>query len=212
MCTGRIDLEFIFRAFSRGADGVFIGGCWPGECHYITEGNYLALSRVHLSKKMLKLMGVAPERVRLEYVSASEGSRFAEVINDFSAEVRRLGPLGRGEGINGNKLQFKLEQAQRLVPYIKLVEREKMRVPVKSEETYNRFFSSEEFEEQFQELIGDKFEISQMMAILREHPVSPGELSEMCGISPTDIARHLQNSTMQGLVTFDESRNLIATV
>ncbi len=191
---------------------MFIGGCWPGECHYITEGNYLTLSRVHLSKKMLNLMGVAPERVRLEYVSASEGSRFAEVVNDFSAEVRRLGPLGRGEGINENKLQFKLEQAQRLVPYIKLVEREKMRVPVKSEETYNRFFSSEEFEEQFQELIGDKFEISQMMAILREHPVSPGELSEMCDISPTDIARHLQNSTMQGLVTFDESRNLIATV
>ena len=75
MCTGRVDLAFMLRAFSNGKDGVFIGGCWPGECHYITEGNFMAFAVVHMGKKLLQWMGLNPDRLRLEYVSASEGSR-----------------------------------------------------------------------------------------------------------------------------------------
>ena len=71
MCTGRVDLAFIHRAFLNGADGVFIGGCWPGECHYITEGNYDALATVHLYRKLMEHIGVRPERLRLEWVAAS---------------------------------------------------------------------------------------------------------------------------------------------
>jgi len=95
MCTGRVDLGFILRAFANGTDGVFIGGCWPGECHYITEGNYLALSTVHLSRKLLEQIGVNPKRLRLEWVSAAEGSRYAEVMNDFTRTLKELGPLGK---------------------------------------------------------------------------------------------------------------------
>ena len=107
MCTGRVDLAFILRAFLNGADGVLIGGCWPGECHYITEGNYLALSTTHLGKKILHLIGLNPERLRIEWISASEGMRFAEAMNDFSKRLKELGPLGKGEGINGKGLKFK---------------------------------------------------------------------------------------------------------
>ena len=210
MCTGRVDLAFILRAFSNGADGVFIGGCWPGECHYITEGNYLALSTMHLCRKILALIGVSPDRLRLEWISASEGTRFAEVMNDFSKRLKELGPLGKGEGLEENGLKFKLEAAKNLVPYIKLVERERLRVPVKSEEKYNQFFASGEADRIFKELIVDKFELSQIMALLREKPRSTSEISDILGINPSEISRHLNNSARQGLVTFDENQNLVA--
>ena len=155
-------------------------------------------------------IGVSPERVRLEWVSASEGSRFAEVMNDFSRQIRDLGPFGNGAGINDDGLKFKLEALKNLVPYIKLVERERLRAPVKSEEEYNKFFNSDEVDRLFNELIADKFEICQMMALLREKPRSTGELSQILGLSPSDISRHLNVSARQGLVKFDESRNLVA--
>ena len=206
MCSGRVDLAFILRAFSNGADGVFIGGCWPGECHYITEGNYLALSTMHICRKLLALMGVDPERLRLEWISASEGIRFAEVINDFSNKLRELGPLGDSEGLDGKELKFKLEAVKKLVPYIKLVERERLRIPVRSEEEYNKFFTSDEFDRLFQELIADKLEMSQIMVLLRERPLSTGEISEILGVDPSEVSIHLNSSARQGLVRFDESQ------
>jgi len=206
MCTGRVDLGFILRAFSNGTDGVFIGGCWPGECHYLTEGNYLALSIVHLSKKLLKQIGVNPERLRLEWVSASEGSRFAEVMNDFTRKLKELGPLGKGEGIDEKELKFKLEAVNSLVPYIRLVERERLRVHFKSEKEWNKFFTSDEVERLFQELIGDKLVISQIMALLRERPLSTGEISEVVGSSPSEVTKHLNISARQGLVRYDENQ------
>ena len=206
MCTGRVDLAFILRAFSNGADGVFIGGCWPGECHYITEGNYLALSTMHLSRKLLALIGVNPERIRLEWISASEGIRFAEVMNEFSIKIRELGPLGKDEGTDKDELTSKLEAVKNLVPYIKLVERERLRVPVKSEEEYNKFFTSNEVDRLFKELIVDKLEMSQIMTLLREKPLSTGEISETLGLDPSEVARHLNSSARQGLIEFDESQ------
>ena len=206
MCTGRVDLAFILRAFSNGADGVFVGGCWPGECHYVTEGNYLALSTMHLCRRLLELIGVNPERLRLEWISASEGSRFAEVMNDFSKKLKEIGPLSSGEGIDGNGLKSKLEAVNNLVPYIKLVERERLRVPVKSEEEYNEFFTSDEFDRLFQELIVNKLAINQIMILLRERPRSTGEISEILGVDPSVASKHLSSSARQGLVRFDESQ------
>ena len=206
MCTGRVDLTFIHRAFSNGADGVFIGGCWPNECHYITDGNYIALSNVHLFRKLLAHIGVNPKRLRLEWVSAAEGTRFAEVMNDFSRSLTALGPLGEGEGIDERGLKFKLEAVKNLIPYIKLVERERLRVPYKSEEACNKFFTSDEFDRLFQELIADKLDISQIMALLRERPLSSGEISEILGVEPSEASKHLSRSARQGLVRFDEDQ------
>jgi F420-non-reducing hydrogenase iron-sulfur subunit len=206
MCTGRVDIAFIFRAFSNGMDGVFIGGCWPGECHYITEGNYIALSNMHIGRRLLKYIGLNPERLRLEWMSASEGNRFAEVMNDFSKQVKALGPLGKGEGIDGNVLKSKLEAVNNLIPYIKLVERERLRVPFRSEEECNRFFTSEEVDRLFQKLILDQLEISQIMSLLREKPLSTGEISEILDADPSEVAVHLKNSARQGLIEFDESQ------
>ena len=93
MCSGRVDPQFILDAFSKGADGVLIGGCHPGDCHYM-EGNYKALRRMQLLKRMMKDMGIEEKRFRLEWISASEGERVKTVINEMTEQVRVLGPLG----------------------------------------------------------------------------------------------------------------------
>ena len=93
MCSGRVDPQFILDAFSKGADGVLVGGCHPGDCHYM-EGNYKALRRMKLLKRMLNGMGIEEKRFRLEWISASEGERVKTVINEMTEQVRALGPLG----------------------------------------------------------------------------------------------------------------------
>jgi F420-non-reducing hydrogenase iron-sulfur subunit len=206
MCSGRVDLSFVLRAFSNGMDGVFIGGCHLNECHYITDGNYHALSMVQICKKILAHLKINPERLRIESMSAGEGIRFAEVMNDFSRKLREIGPLGAGEGLDAGTLKFKLDAVTKLVPYIKLVERERLRIPVQSAEEYNRFFADDEVIRLFNELILDKLAISQILMLLREKPRSAGELSQIMGMTPVEVSRHLTSSAKQGLARFDESR------
>lgn len=145
-----------------------------------------------------------PQRLRLEWVSASQGVRFAEVMNDVSKSIKELGPLGTGEGIDGNGLKLKLEAVHDLLPYIKLVERERLRVRFTTEEEYLAFYSSEDFDRLFRELIADKLVISRIMSLLREKPLSTGEISEGLGLNPSDVSRCVNHSARQGLVRFDE--------
>lgn len=204
MCTGRVDLAFILRAFSKGADGVFIGGCWLGECHYVTEGNYDVLKNVHIARKLLERIGVNPERLRLEWISASEGMRYAEVMNDFGRKLRELGPLGKGEGIEESALKLKLESVTKLVPYLKLVERERLRVRFKSEDEYSQFFASEEVARIFDELVGDKLAVNQILLLLHNNPLSTAEIASALNLAPTDVSKHLKSSSRRGLVKYDE--------
>lgn len=92
MCSGRVDPQFILEALARGADGVLIGGCHPGDCHYV-EGNYKALRRFQMLRRVLDGMGIERERVRLEWISAAEGDKVRSVINDMVDRIRGLGPL-----------------------------------------------------------------------------------------------------------------------
>ncbi len=92
MCSGRVDPQFVLNAFAMGADGVLIGGCHPGDCHY-QEGNYKTLRRFHLLKRVLREMGIEEDRFRLEWISASEGDRLKTAVNDMVEKVRALGPL-----------------------------------------------------------------------------------------------------------------------
>jgi len=210
MCSGRVDLEFILRAFVNGKDGVFIGGCWLGECHYITEGNYDALSMMHLGRKLLERIGLNPDRLRLEWVSASEGNRFAEVVTDFTSQLREMGPLGAGEGMDANTLKHKLEAVRKLLPYIKLVEREKIRVRFKDKRDYKEFFESDKLNALFDEAITEKLAISQIMEILRDKPLATGEIAEQLGWSSSEVAKHLNNSTRQRLIQFNEDEKRFA--
>ncbi len=91
MCSGRIDPIFILEAFRSGADGVLVAGCHPGDCHYLS-GNHKAERRVLLLQRVLEEFGLEPERLKLEWVSASEGDRFAMIIRDMTNELKKLGP------------------------------------------------------------------------------------------------------------------------
>jgi len=205
MCSGRVDMAFVLRAFANGADGVFIGGCWLGECHYVTEGNYDALSMMHLSRKVLEEIGVNPERLRLEWISGSEGMRYAEVMNDFGKKLKELGPIGRGEGMDQDGLKLKFEAVNKILPYLKLVERERLRVRFKTEEEYNEFFDSDEVNNLIRDVIADKLAISQITTLLGRNPLSTREISESLCINPAEVSRYLNSSARQGLVRYDES-------
>jgi coenzyme F420-reducing hydrogenase delta subunit len=206
MCSGRVDLEFILRSFSKGADGVFIGGCRLNECNYITHGNYGALSNVLIFKKIMEHIGLNPDRLRIEFMSSGDGIYLAEVTNDFCAKVEETGPLGISEGIDEKVLKFKLDAVSKLIPYVKLVEREKLRVPLISEEAHKDFFNSEKVNRLLNELILDKLAVSQIMSLLREKPLSTGEMSEILGLNPSDISRYMNSSSRHGLVRYDTSR------
>jgi F420-non-reducing hydrogenase iron-sulfur subunit len=92
MCSGRVDPQFILDALAKGADGVLIGGCHPGDCHY-AEGNYKTLRRMRMLRRMLTALGIEPDRVRLEWIAASEGEKLRQVVNDMVERIRALGPL-----------------------------------------------------------------------------------------------------------------------
>lgn len=93
MCSGRVDPQFILQAFAKGADGVLIGGCHPGDCHYI-EGNYKTLRRFKLLQRITEDLGIEKERLRLEWISASEGDKLKTITNDMVEKIKTLGPLG----------------------------------------------------------------------------------------------------------------------
>jgi len=174
MCSGRVDLAFVLRAFCNGTDGVFVGGCRLNECNYTTHGNYHALNMVLLCKKIMEHIGLNPERLRVEFMSAGEGILFAEVMNDFGKKLKELGPLGQGEGIDRKELTSKLETVAKLVPYIKLVKGAKLALHLVKEEEYSGLFTRDEVDQLFREVVSyhiDPDQCQACMICLKKCPV-----------------------------------------
>ncbi len=207
MCSGRVDLEFVLRAFSNGQDGVLIGGCRLNECNYATHGNYDALANTYICQNILKRIGLDPARLSIEFMSGGEGNRLAEVINGFTARIKELGPLGEAEGLEKSAIKRALDSARRLIPYLRLVEREKLRLPVRSEQAYREFFESDEVNRLFDEMIGEKLTVSRIISLLREKPLSTAEISEALSLSPSEVAKRINSSSRHGLVRYDVDSN-----
>lgn len=210
MCSGRVDLDFILRAFSNGQDGVFIGGCNLGECNYVTHGNFDALANTYLTKKILEYIGLNPERLRIGFMSGADGNLLTEYTDDFIRQIKELGPLGKREGMDKNKVKFKLEAARKLIPYIRLVERERFRVPVKSKQAYTEFFESSDINRLFNAIFSDKFAISQIMMLLKGKSLSTSDIAQSLMLNPSDVSRHMISSSRQGLVRYDTTSNCYA--
>ena len=174
MCSGRVDLGFILRAFSNGADGVFVGGCRLNECNYVTHGNYHALNLVLLCKKILAYIGINAERLSIEFMSGGEGILFTDVVDAFVQKVKAIGPLGNAEEIDKDELETKLDAVTRLVPYIKIVKREKLSSRLENEAEYDEFFTSDEVDRLFSEVVSyhiDPQKCQACMICLRKCPV-----------------------------------------
>ena len=97
MCSGRVDPAFVLYTLKKGFDGVLIAGCHLGECHY-EKGNFKTRRRIALLKKLIEQMGIEPERVRLEWISAEEGDKFVNVVEEMVDEIKQIGPNPLGEG------------------------------------------------------------------------------------------------------------------
>ncbi len=216
MCSARVDLAHILLAFSTGQDAMFVGGCHLDDCHYITNGNYDALSVVTIARKLLEHIGVNPERLRLEWVSAGEGIRFANIMNEFGRQIEEMGPLGKSEGVDRVVLRLRLQEIAKLVPYIKLVQTERLRpprslrVPGEQEERYREFFDSEEVKRIFKETILDKLAITRIVSLLREKPLPTAEIAKTLGLTPSEVSKYLATSSRHGLVRYDENRKCYA--
>jgi F420-non-reducing hydrogenase iron-sulfur subunit len=206
MCSGRVDLGFILRAFSNGNDGVFIGGCRLNECNYVTNGNYDALGVTHICKSLLARMGLNPGRLHIAFMSGGDGNLLAEYVDTFTRNIKEIGPLGAAEGIDGELLALKLEAATRLVPFLRLAERERLRAPGKSRDEYEKFFAGEDFDRLFGEVVADKLAVSQIMLLLGKGPLSTGEISARLALSPSEVSKHMNSSSRHGLVMYDEDR------
>ena len=153
MCSGRVDLEFILRAFAKGADGVFIGGCRLGECNYVTHGNYHALNLSLLGKKILEHMGVNPQRLQIEFMSGGEGNLFVDVVNAFIQQVKALGTLGKAEGLEPAQLNKSLTEATSLVPFIKIEKYAKLTARLDNKAEYAAHFTLEEIAQLFDQVV-----------------------------------------------------------
>jgi len=174
MCSGRVDPEFIFRAFANGMDGVFIGGCILNECNYITHGNYQALNMVLLCKKIMEHIGLNHDRLRIEFMSSGEGMVYVDVANDFVRQVRELGPIGKAEGLSEDELASKLAEVRKLIPYIKIVKRDKLEARLESKEEYAGYYTSGEIDQMFSEVVSyyiDPEKCKACMICLRKCPV-----------------------------------------
>ncbi|MCU0584971.1 MAG: hydrogenase iron-sulfur subunit [Desulfobacterales bacterium] len=174
MCAGRVDLAFVLRAFLRGVDGVFIGGCRLGECNYVTHGNYHALNMVLLCRRLLEHIGLNPERLRIEFMSGADGILFAEVVADFNKRMAELGPLGRTEGLDRKELAARLEQITRLVPYLKLANREKLAARLGRAEEWEALFTLDEIDRLLSDVVAfhiDPEKCQACLTCLRRCPV-----------------------------------------
>jgi len=155
-------------------DGVFIGGCRLNECNYITHGNYHALNMVLLCRKIMEHIGLNPERLSIEFMTSGEGMLFTEVVDDFCKKVRELGPLGKGEQIDEDHLKSKLEEVRKLIPYIKIVKRKKLESRLENEEQYDGFYTNDEIDRLFREVVSyyiDPHQCQACMICLRRCPV-----------------------------------------
>jgi len=156
MCSGRVDPEFILRAFLKGVDGVFIGSCHLNECNYVTHGNFHTLNTVLLYRRILEHIGINPERLRIRFMSGAEANVFVESVNDFVKKIKEIGPLGQAEGVDRETLNAKLTEVTKLVPYIKVAKREKLATRPESHEEYDRYeqvFTKEEIDKLFNEVV-----------------------------------------------------------
>jgi F420-non-reducing hydrogenase iron-sulfur subunit len=130
-----------------------VGGCRLNECNYITHGNYQALNMVLLFKRIMEHVGLNPDRLRIEFMSAGDGIRFAEVVNDFVKQIKAIGPLGEAEGIKEADLKARLAEVEKLVPYIKVLKNEKMGTRLLNRADEANFFTKAEVEEMFNDVV-----------------------------------------------------------
>ena len=203
MCSGRVDPKFIFHALELGIDGVFIMGCHPGDCHYL-EGNYEAITKFEMTQHFLKFISF-DERVRLDWVSASEGIRFGEVVTEFIKHIKELGPSplsgeNPDEDILDRLKAIKLAAGSKRMRA--LVGREKNLL--ESENVYGEQIIEERFNILMVKAVKDEFERHRVLIALEKDSNSVKDLAVDLDIDPSIVLEHIITLKTRGQVDFQE--------
>lgn len=203
MCSGRVDPVIILEMFGNGADGVIVTGCHPGDCHYI-EGNLHEERKIKMLKKLMTLTGLEPERLRLEWVSAAEGQRFAHIVTEFTEQIRKLGPSPVSREDPNHEVLENLQAAKNAASSSKL------RVLVGRERELtekNNVYEEKILQEEFDSLLGDAVETEftrhRIHILTRDKPHSVKELSSIVGIKSAAVLCHIVNMRRRGMITLD---------
>ncbi|UCE74039.1 MAG: hydrogenase iron-sulfur subunit [Methanomassiliicoccales archaeon] len=203
MCSGRMEPSLILEMFIQGADGVLIGGCHPGDCHYL-EGNYQAERKVKMTKKLVKRAGLEPERLRLEWISAAEGERFAETIRDFTKQLKEMGPSpvsGDAPDIDKLMVLFAAKNAAKDFRLKLLVSRELGLV--EEGNVYDEKIPQKEMDDLLESAIGYEMARCSIIFSIRDKALSVEELSERLDLPTDKVLQHIVTLRDRGLVILD---------
>jgi F420-non-reducing hydrogenase iron-sulfur subunit len=201
MCSARVDPTIVLEAFIRGLDGVMVLGCHPGDCHYMT-GNYYTERRIKTTKKVLKNAGLSPERLLVDWVSASEGERFATLVKEFTEKVRKLGPLGKETDLEPQKLRTRLVAAREALAQERirwLVGRE--RELVEDKNVFGEKVSQEEFDQLMLQTVEKEFAKRRILLSIEEDALSVREIAQIVDASPREVLRNMVSLERDGLVS-----------
>jgi len=190
MCSGRVDPKFIFEAFQQGLDGVFVLGCHPGDCHYL-EGNYEAEKKFNMVSKFLKLIDLE-NRVRLDWVSASEGGKFGEVISDFIDQIKKIGP----SPLNTNNPDLNLLDKLKAIEIAAGTERiralvGRQRKITEIENVYGEIVPLTKFNDIFDKAIADEYIQARILLSLEKDPKSIKDLAIEFNIDPSEVLKNI---------------------
>ncbi|NIR86243.1 hydrogenase iron-sulfur subunit [Candidatus Bathyarchaeota archaeon] len=203
MCSGRVDPVIILETLAQGADGVIVMGCHPGDCHYV-QGNLQAERKIKMLKKLIAWTGLEPERLRLEWVSASEGARFAEVTKDFTTQVMKLGPSPlAGEKLDPNLLERMLAAKAAAEDFRLRVLVGRERELVEEENVYGEKKPQEEFDRVMHDAVRAEYLRNRMYLMTQKEPLSVKELAKRLDMDPGEALRHVVVLRRRGLMAVD---------
>jgi coenzyme F420-reducing hydrogenase delta subunit len=203
MCSGRVDPVIILEMFTNGADGVIVTGCHPGDCHYI-EGNLHEERKIKMLTRLIALTGLEPERLRLEWVSAAEGQRFAQVVTDFTEQVKRLGPSPVSRETPDLRILENLQAAKSAASSSKLrvlVGRE--RELTEKNNVYEEKVLQENFDSLLEEAVETEFVRHKVRILTSGKPLSVKELAGIVNMRPADVLCHIVNMRRRGMIALD---------
>jgi coenzyme F420-reducing hydrogenase delta subunit len=203
MCSTRVDPTIILEMFVQGADGVLLGGCHIGDCHYIS-GNFHTERKVKLTKKLLKEAGIDPNRLRLEWISASEGERFSRVISEFTEEIKGLGesPLS-GDFPDIEKLES-IYAARNVAKDFRLRALVGREITLTEEgNVYNNKIEQEKLDQLYDNILHDEFLRHRILQLTKNRPLSIRDISKYVNSTARDILRQIVTLKDRGLISID---------
>ena len=203
MCSGRIDPIIPLEVFMHGADGALILGCHPGDCHY-SEGNLYEERKIKMLKKLLALTGFEPDRLRLEWVSASEGQRFAKVVTEFTEQIKKLGPSPLSGKKPNQRILGNLQAATNAASDFRLrvlVGRE--RELTEKCNVYQEKISQEEFDSLLDETVEAEFTRHKIYLLAKNEPVSVKALAEAVEMKPADVLKQVVAMRRRNMIAVD---------